>query len=80
MGKSFVTPEQRKIVAAMKQRAPGGCDWLKGTKYKAAQEADVAHQRRKRLYAEARAEERRADELEAEALRLEQQFKDAFGL
>lgn len=80
MGKSCMTPEDVKILNAMRRRAPGGPDYLKGTQYLKDREADKAHVYRRNLERSARAKEREAEKLEAEARQLQKQHDDAFGL
>lgn len=80
MGKSCMTPEQIKLYQAMRRRAPGGPDYLKGTQYEKDREADTAHVRRRELERYAREQERRAELAFAEAEQLRRQHDDAFGL
>jgi hypothetical protein len=80
MGKSCLTPKQLEMYHAMRRRAPGGPDYLKGTQYEKDREADKAHVRRRELERYARAQERKAARDFAEAERLRKQYDDAFGL
>lgn len=79
MGKSCLTPEQEKLLWAMRRRAPGGPDYLKGTQYEKDREADKGHVRRRELERYARAQERKAARDMAEAEQLRRQHDDAFG-
>lgn len=72
--------ESIELLNALRRKAPGGADWLKGTKYEEETKNDVAHQNRVKLYKEARDLDRRADRLEAQSQQMHQQYLDAFGL
>lgn len=80
MGRSSLTPEQEKLLQAMRRRAPGGPDYLKGTQYEKDREADKGHVRRRELERYAREQERKAAQAMAEAEQLRRQYDDAFGL
>ncbi|MDU6011599.1 MAG: hypothetical protein E6Y86_06090 [Slackia sp.] len=80
MGKSCLTPEQVERLRAMRRRAPGGPDYLKGTQYEKDREADKGHVRRRELERYAQEQERKAARDFAEAEQLRRQYYDAFGL